>query len=124
MVYHLVAYNSNHSLHNNSMFIRTIIFHNTVTTMLGLASFSLSERDGDSNRFQPAENLFITQTQTDQINGHLRSQLVQLRSTFHGFAQRHTIRDNQLPGRSGPAYPWAQSDSPQGAHNRMGPDLS
>ena len=36
-----------------------------------------------------------------------RSPLVQLRSTFRGFAQRRTIKDNQLPGRLGPACPWA-----------------
>ena len=51
--------------------------------------------------------VFLTQTQVDQINGHLRSPLVQLRSTFRGFDQRRTIRDNQLPGRSGPTYPRA-----------------
>ena len=36
---HLKAYNSNHSRYCNSIFIRTIMFHNTVTTMLGLAKF-------------------------------------------------------------------------------------
>ena len=35
----LKAYNSNHSRYCNSIFIRTIIFHNIVTTMLGLAKF-------------------------------------------------------------------------------------
>ena len=35
----LKAYNSNHSRYYNSIFIRTIMFHNTVTTMLGLAKF-------------------------------------------------------------------------------------
>ena len=35
----LRAYNSNHSRYCNSMFIRTIIFHNTITTMLKLAKF-------------------------------------------------------------------------------------
>ena len=39
MVYHLRAYNSNHSRCSNSIFIRTINFHNTITTMLGLAKF-------------------------------------------------------------------------------------
>ena len=35
----LRAYNSNHSRYCSSMFIRTVIFHNTITTMLGLAKF-------------------------------------------------------------------------------------
>jgi len=39
MWYHLEAYNSNHSRYWNSIFIRTIMFHNTVTTMLELAKF-------------------------------------------------------------------------------------
>ena len=39
MVYHLEAYNSNHSRYCNSIFIRTIMFYNTVTTMLELAKF-------------------------------------------------------------------------------------
>jgi hypothetical protein len=39
------AYNSNHSRYCNSIFIRTIMFHNTVTTMLGLAKFlTIQER--------------------------------------------------------------------------------
>ena len=67
----------------------------------------MSGRDDDLNRFQPAGNLFLTQTQVDQINSHLRSPLVQLKYTFRGFAQRRTIRDNQLSGRLGPACPWA-----------------
>ena len=33
------AYNSNHSRYCNSIFVWTIMFHNTVTTMLGLAKF-------------------------------------------------------------------------------------
>ena len=39
VVYHLEAYNSNHSWYWNSNFIRTIMFHNTVTTMLELVKF-------------------------------------------------------------------------------------
>ena len=39
MVYLFRAYNSNHSRCSNSIFIRTINFHNTITTMLGLAKF-------------------------------------------------------------------------------------
>ena len=39
MWYHLETYNSNHSRYWNSIFIRTIMFHNTVTTMLELAKF-------------------------------------------------------------------------------------
>ena len=39
VIYHLIAYNSNHSRCSNSMFIGTITFHNTITTMLGLAKF-------------------------------------------------------------------------------------
>ena len=35
----LKAYNSNHSRCSNSMFIRTITFHNTITMMLELAKF-------------------------------------------------------------------------------------
>ena len=35
----LKAYNSKHSRYCNSIFIRTVMFHNTVTTMLGLAKF-------------------------------------------------------------------------------------
>ena len=86
----LVTYSSNHSrcnifhVHHN---------HHLIIQLLRCwceSSFSLSERDGDSNRFQPAGNFFLTQTQADQINGHLRSPLVQLRHTFCGF--------DQLPG--------------------------
>ena len=44
MVYHLRAYNSNHSRCSISMFIRTITFHNTITMMLELAKF-LTVRD-------------------------------------------------------------------------------
>ena len=88
------------------MFIRTITFHNTITTMLELAKFlTIRER----RRFESIStgNLFLTQTQADQIISRLRSPLVQLKSTFRGFAQRRTIRGNQLPGRSGLACPWA-----------------
>ena len=63
--------------------------------------------------------------------GHVGSPLVQLRYTFHGFDQRRTTRDNQLPGCLGPACPWAQSGSPhilttiQSVHSyKVGPGLS
>ena len=53
------------------------------------------------------EELFLTQTQTYLRQGSFRLPLVQVRYTFRGFAQRRTIRDDQLLGRSGPACPWA-----------------
>ena len=87
-------------------------------------SFSLSGRDGDSNRFSPAGNLFLTQTQIYQPR--------QSQVTF-GTTQVHISRvrtaphnlEHQMPGCSGQACPWAQSDrSPEGAHNRTIPGLS
>jgi hypothetical protein len=57
--------------------------------------FSLSGRDDNLNRFQTAGNLFLTQTQADQISSRLRSPLVQLRS-IHGFDQHRTLRDSPV----------------------------
>ena len=59
----LEAYNSNHSRYCNSIFIRTIMFHNTATTMLVLAKFlTIRERRGfesisTSKEFIPNINL-------------------------------------------------------------------
>ena len=50
------------------------MFHITITMMLGLAKFPLTGRDGDSNRFQLAGNLFLTQTHAYRAKvalGHL-----------------------------------------------------
>ena len=62
----LKAYNSNHSRYCNSIFIRTIMFHTQLLRCWDQPSFSLSRRDDNSNRFQPAGNLFLTQTQVYQ----------------------------------------------------------
>ena len=73
----------------------------------------------------------LTQSHTYLRQGSLRSPLVQLRYTCHGFNQHRITRDNQLPGWSGPAYPWAHIWLPahpyylQCAHsNRTRPNLS
>ena len=74
MWYHLEAYNSNHSRYCNSIFIRTIMFHNTVTTMLELAKFlTIRER----RRFESISTSweFIPNTNPDLpatiVLGHL-----------------------------------------------------
>ena len=91
VVYHLKAYNSNHSRYCTSIFIRTIMFYNTFTTMLGLAKFlTIRER----RRFESISTSweFIPNTNPGILReGSLRSPLVQLRSTFHGSVPRRTI---------------------------------
>ena len=62
----LRAYNSNHSRCNNSIFIRTINFHNTITMMLGLAKFLTIRERRRFELISPAGNLFLTQTQVYQ----------------------------------------------------------
>ena len=65
---HLKAYNSNHSRYCNSIFIRTITFHNTITTTLVLAKF-LTNRErrrfesiSSSWEFIPNTNLGLPAT--------------------------------------------------------------
>ena len=95
VVYHLVAYNSNQSQCSNSMFIRIITFHNTITTMLGLAKF-LTVRERRRFESISTSQEFISNTNPHfPHRGHVGSPLVQLRSTFRGFAQRRTIRDTK-----------------------------
>ena len=110
MEYHLVIGNSNHSRCSNmNIIIITIKFHQLMSCCRCLVKFSLSGRDGDSYRFQPARELFQTQTQTYLCQGSLRSPLVQLRYS-HGSEQRRTLRDTKsLPGSLGPAYPWTHA---------------
>ena len=100
----LRAYNSNHSRYSNSMFIRTIIFHNTITTLLGLAKFLTIQKRWRFESISTCREI-IPNTNLGRLDQW--SPLVQLRSTFHGFNQCRTIRDDQLPGCSGTAYPWA-----------------
>ena len=97
---------SNHIRCNISIFIITIKFHQLMLRCRCLVKFSLSERDGDSNRFQPAGELFLTQIQTYMCQGSLRSPLVQLRYS-HGSDQGSTLKDTtSLPRSSGLACPW------------------
>ena len=44
--------------------IITVKFHQLMLCCRYLVKFSLSERDGDSNRFQLVRELFLTQTHT------------------------------------------------------------
>ena len=92
---------SNHIRCNISIFIITIKFYQLMLRCRCSVKFSLSGRDGDSNRFQPAGELFLTQTQTYLGQGSLRSPLVQLRYSS-GSDQRRTLGEStNLPGRSG-----------------------
>ena len=100
----LKAYNSNHSRYCNSIFIRIIMFHNTVTTMLGLAKFlTIRER----RQFESISTSWEFIPNTNPGRPDQRSPLVQLKYTFRGFDQRCTTRDNQMLGRSGLPCPWA-----------------
>ena len=106
---HLVRYNSNHSRCTISIFIITIKLHQLMIRCRCSVKFSLSRRDGDSNLFQPAGELFLTQTQTYLRQGSLRSPLVQLRYN-RGSEQCHTFRDTTgLLGSSGLACPWTHT---------------
>ena len=74
MEYHLLTCNSNHSQCNFSIFVITIKFHQLIIPCCCSVKFSLSGRDSDSNQFQPAGELFLTQTHTSPIGvmlGHL-----------------------------------------------------
>ena len=65
---------SNHIRCNNLSIIITIKFHQLMLRCRCSVKFSLSGRDGDSNRFQPARELFLTQTHTSPVGvalGHL-----------------------------------------------------
>ena len=102
----LKAYNSNHSRYCNSIFVRTIMFHNTITTMLELAKFlTIRER----RRFESISTSweFIPNTNPHfPRRGRVESPLVQLRYS-RGSDQCRTLRDTtSLPGSLGPAYPW------------------
>ena len=106
MVYHLIAYNSNHSRCSNSMFIRTITFHNTITMILELAKFlTIRER----RWFESISTSWEFISNTNPGRQDQRSPLVQLKYTFRGFAQRRIIRDNQLVGRLGLPCLWAHA---------------
>ena len=101
MEYHLVTCNSNHSQCTISIFTITIKLHQLMLHCHCSVKFSLSGRDGDSNRFQPAGELFQTQNQTYLRQGSLRSPLVQLRNQLRGSDQCRTLRDStNLLGRS------------------------
>ena len=100
---------SNHIKCINLSIIITIKFHQLMLRYHCSAKFSLSGRDDDSNRFQPAGEFFLTQTQTYLHQGSLRSPLVQLRYS-RGSEQRHTLRNTiSLPGSSGLACPWTHA---------------
>ena len=65
---------SNHIWCINLSIIITIKFHQLMLRCRYSVKFSLSGRDDNLNRFQPAENLFLTQTHTSSIrvaSGHL-----------------------------------------------------
>ena len=65
---------SNHIRCINLSIIITIKFHQLMLCCRCSVKFSLSGRDGDSNRFQPAGELFLTQTHTSPVgvaSGHL-----------------------------------------------------
>ena len=65
---------SNHIRCINLSIIITIKFHKLMLRCRYLVKFSLSRRDGDSNRFQPTRELFLTQTHTSPVGvalGHL-----------------------------------------------------
>ena len=102
MEYHLVTCNSNHSRCNISIFIINIKFRQLLLRYHCSVKLSLSGRDNDSNRFQPARELFLTQTQTYLHQGSLRLPLVQLRNQLRRSDQRRTLRDStSLPGSLG-----------------------
>ena len=65
---------SNHIRCINLSIIITIKFHQLMLHCRCSVKFSLFRRDGDSNQFQPARELFLTQTHTSPIgvtSGHL-----------------------------------------------------
>ena len=65
---------SNHNRCINLSIIITIKFHQLMLRCRCSVKFSLPGRDGDSNQFQPAGELFLTQTHTSPIgvtSGHL-----------------------------------------------------
>ena len=109
MEYHLVTCNSNHSWCSIFIFIVIIKFHQLMLCCHYSVKFSLSRRDSDSNRFQLAGELFLTQTQTYLRQDSLRSPLIQLRYS-HGFEQHRTLRDTtSQPGSLGSACPWTHA---------------
>ena len=120
----LKAYNSNHSWYCNFIFIRTIMFHNTVTTMLGLAKFlTIWER----RRFESISTSweFIPNTNPGLpamiALGHLWYNSCThfagpYRAAQSGTPDARMLRPN-LP--LGSVY-----RSPEGAHNRTVPGLS
>ena len=64
--------------------------------------FSLSGRDGDSNRFLPSWGIIANTNPYFPHRGRIGSPLVQLRNQLCGFDQRRTLRDStNLPRRSG-----------------------
>ena len=120
----LKAYNSNHSRYCNSIFLRTLMFHNTVTTMLGLAKFlTIRERRrfkliSTSWEFIPNTNPGLPAT---IALGHLW-----YNSGTH-FAGPYRAAQSGTPDARTfrPSLPLGSVWSPpQGAHNKTGPSLS
>ena len=100
---------SNHIRCINLSFIVTIKFHQLMLRCHCSVKFSLSGRDCNSNRFQLAGELLLTQTQTYLRQGSLRSPLVQLRYSC-GSDQRRTLSDTtSLPESSGLVCPWTHA---------------
>ena len=65
---------SNHIWCINLSIIITIKFHQLMLCYRCSVKFSLTRRDGDSDRFQPAGELFLTRTHTSLVgvtSGHL-----------------------------------------------------
>ena len=65
---------SNHNWCINLSIIITLKFHQLMLRCRCSVKFSLSGRDGDLNRFQPARELFLTQIHTSRVgvtSGHL-----------------------------------------------------
>jgi len=63
--------------------------------------FSLSGRDGDSNRFLPSWGNIPNTHPGIPREGSLRSPLVQIRNQIRGYDQRRTIREPLCQGWSG-----------------------
>ena len=89
---------SNTSCHRTVQFIRAQVQKQSPkrSNRHTQVKFSLSGRDGDSNRFLPSWGFIPNTHPINLINGCLGSPLVQLRN--RGSEQPRTLRESTLPG--------------------------
>ena len=112
-----MAHYHNHHHHHHYLTIYLILVNLRCRCSV---KFSLSERDGDSNRFLSSWRGIPNTNPASPHRSCIRSPLVQLRNQIYGARKHRTLRESTMPGTPDPldsrywlpAHPYYR----QGAH--------